>query len=180
MGQFVAQIPAFYSAQVTGNVGIYLATSTIMAVINSISSSGAELRCRAQELAQRWLPMLLTRLGIENGVILEMRSELVDSEDLLRRLELVRAATQQVADQNRGETGDDAHSALALITELARGVSLIDADPGAAEAALGRVNQHLLGLLAGLPSATVRAGLTRSSWWSRLLSRPATRGALAS
>ena len=151
-----------------------------MAVTNSMSSSGDELRCRAQELTQRWLPMLLTRLGIENGVILEMRSELSDEADLLRRLDLASAATQQVTRQDSTKTSDDADSALALIEELTRGVKLIDDDPIRAEAALSRVNQHLLGLLAGLPSATVRAGLARSSWWSRLLSRHASVRALAS
>jgi hypothetical protein len=151
-----------------------------MAVTNSMSSSGDELRCRAQELTQRWLPMLLTRLSIENGVILEMRSELSNEADLLRRLDLASVATQRVARQNSTKTSDDAHSALALIEELTRGVQLIDDDPIRAEAALSRVNQHLLGLLAGLPSSTVRAGLARSTWWSRLLSRHSTVRALAS
>jgi hypothetical protein len=151
-----------------------------MAVTTSTSSPDEELRCRAHELAQRWLPMLLTRLSIENSVILEMRSELADDEELLRRLGRASAATQQVARQNDGETGEVAHSALALIAELTRGIRLIGVAPVAAEEALGRVNQNLLGLLAGLPNSTVRAGLARSTWWSRLLSRNATTRALAS
>lgn len=151
-----------------------------MAATNSTASSTEELQFRAQELAQRWLPMLLTRLSIENCVILEMRSELGDKADLLRRLDLASVATEQVARQNSGETGEVAHSALALIAELTRGIQLIEHDPTAADEALGRVNQHLLGLLAGLPSATVRAGLARSTWWSRLLSRHASVRALAS
>jgi hypothetical protein len=147
-----------------------------MAAINSRK----ELQARAQELAQRWLPMLLTRLNIENDVILEVRADVRDAEDLCRRLELASAATERVARENSGETSEIAHSALALIAELTRGIRLIDEHPAAANQALGRVNQHLLGLLAGLPSSTVRAGLARSSWWSRLLSRNATVRVLAS
>jgi hypothetical protein len=151
-----------------------------MAVINSSSSSGEELQCRAQELAQRWLPMLLSRLSIETSVILEMRAELTNDAELLCRLDLATRATQRVARQTSGETDDIAHSALALIAELTRGVRLIDHDLAEADEALGRVNQHLLGLLAGLPSSTVRAGLAPSTWWSRLLSRSASTRALAS
>lgn len=151
-----------------------------MAVSTSTSSPGEELRCRAHELAQRWLPMLLTRLSIENSVILEMRSEIDDDEQLLRRLDVASVATKRAAGQNSGETCEVAHSAHELIAELTRGIQLIDADPIAAEEALGRVNQHLLGLLAGLPGSTVRAGLARTTWWSRLLSRHATPRALAS
>lgn len=151
-----------------------------MPVIYSTASSSDELRSRAHELAQRWLPMLLTRLSVENAVILEMRAELGDDEELLRRLDLASMATLRVARQTSGETSELAHSARALIAELARGIERIDDDRAAADAALGRVNQHLLGLLAGLPSSTVRAGLARSSWWSRLLSRNASARALAS
>jgi hypothetical protein len=138
-----------------------------MPVIHSVDG----LRTLANELARRWLPMLLTRLSIENAVILEMKSDLGDDEELLRRLDRARVATERVARQTGGETGEVAHSALALIAELTRGIQLLDDDPAAAEAALGRVNQLLLGLLAGLPSSTVQAGLSPSSWWSRLLSR---------
>jgi hypothetical protein len=151
-----------------------------MAVTTSTSSPDEELRCRAHELAQRWLPMLLTRLGIENSVILEMRSELHDDGELLRRLDLASLATQRIARQNNGETGEVAHSALALIALLTRGIRLIDVAPVAADEALARVNQNLLGLLAGLPNSTVRAGLARSTWWSRLMSRNASARALAS
>jgi hypothetical protein len=125
--------------------------------------------------------MLLTRLSIENSVILKMRSAIDDDDDeLLQRLDLARAATQRVARQNSGETSELAHSALALIAELIRGIQLIEGDPTAADAALGRVNQHLLGLLAGVPSSAVRAGLARTTWWSRLLSRNVSVRALAS
>lgn len=151
-----------------------------MTVNHPTASSGDELRARAHELARRWLPMLLTRLGVGNSVILEMRLEIGDDVELLRRLELARVGILPVVRQTSAETRDMADSALALIAELARGVQRIDDDPAAADVALARVNQHLLGLLAGLPSSTVRAGLARASWWSRLLSRNASVRALAS
>jgi hypothetical protein len=153
---------------VTGNVGTYLAFFTIMAVTTSTASRIEELQGRAFDLAQRWLPMLLTRLGIENDVIADMRAELVDSQELLRRLEQARVATQAATRETSTETQELAHLALDLIGELARGTRLIPRDEAAADRALSRVNQNLLGVLVGLPSSTVRAGLAPSSWWARL------------
>jgi hypothetical protein len=139
-----------------------------MAVTTSTSSRIDELQGRAYDLGQRWLPMLLTRLGIENDVIVDMRADLADGQELLRRLERARVVTQAVARETTGETQDLAHLALELINELARGTRLIARDAAAADRALARVNQHLLGVLVGLPSSTVRAGLAPSSWWTRL------------
>jgi hypothetical protein len=139
-----------------------------MAVTTSTSSRIEELQGRAYDLGQRWLPMLLTRLGIENDVIADMRAELADSQDLLRRLERARVATQAVTRETSNETQELAHLALDLIGELARGTRLIPRDEPAADRALSRVNQNLLGVLVGLPSSTVRAGLAPSSWWARL------------
>jgi hypothetical protein len=139
-----------------------------MAVTTSTSSRIEELQGRAYDLGQRWLPMLLTRLGIENDVIADMRVELADSQDLLRRLERARVATQAATRETSNETQELAHLALDLIGELARGTRLIPRDEAAADRALSRVNQNLLGVLVGLPSSTVRAGLAPSSWWARL------------
>jgi hypothetical protein len=139
-----------------------------MAVITSTSSRIDELQGRAYDLGQRWLPMLLTRLSIENDVIVDMRADLADTPELLRRLERARVATQTVVREAAGETQELAHLALELINELARGTRLIARDTAAADRALSRVNQHLLGVLVGLPSSTVRAGLAPSSWWTRL------------
>jgi hypothetical protein len=154
---------------VTINVGTWLAVSSSMAMTPSSSGCVEELQRRAYELGQRWLPMLLTRLSIENDVIVDMRAELDNDEELLRRLELARVATQVIEQGTSGEPKDMASSALELIAELARGTRLIRRDAAAADRALARVNQHLLGLLVGLPSSTVRAGLAPSKWWARLL-----------
>jgi hypothetical protein len=154
---------------VTVNVGTFIAISRSMAMTTSNSSRDEDLLRRACELGQRWLPMLLTRLSIENDVITDMRSESGNAEELLRRLEVARVATETVARGSCGETQELAHSALELIAELARGTRLIRRDAAAADRALSRVNTHLLGVLVGLPSSTVRAGLAPSSWWARLL-----------
>lgn len=140
-----------------------------MAMTTSNSSRDDELLRRACELGQRWLPMLLTRLSVENDVTTDMRSELDNAEELLRRLEVARGAADAAARRSAGETQELAHLALELIAELARGTRLIRRDADAADRALARVSQHLLGVLVGLPSSTVKAGLVTSSWWSRLL-----------
>lgn len=98
-----------------------------------------------------------------------MRAELDNGEELLRRLERARIATEGIARGTCGESQELAYTALELIAELARGTRLIRRDAAAADRALARVNQHLLGVLVGLPSSVVRAGLAPSSWWARLL-----------
>jgi hypothetical protein len=154
---------------VTTNVGTWLALEAAMAMTTSNPGRDEELLRRACELGQRWLPILLTRLSIENDVIADMRAELDNAEELLRRLEMARVATEAVARVSCGETQELAYSARELIAELARGTRLIRRDAAAADRALSRVNHHLLGVLVGLPISTVRAGLAPSSWWARLL-----------
>jgi hypothetical protein len=126
------------------------------------SFRASELRHRVLELSRKWLPMLLSRVGVEHAATLRIRQGSEDEAVLRGQLQFARVVTVAAAKRSKGGQNEDlSQHALAVI------------------AALERVNRTLLGLVVGRrPDPREIDAIDRSStWWSRLLARSGVAGA---
>jgi hypothetical protein len=144
------------------------------------SFRASELRHRVLELSRKWLPMLLSRVGVEHAATLRIRQGSEDEAVLRGQLQFARVVTVAAAKRSKGGQNEDlSQHALAVIAALERALDLCNRDLDAAERAIDRVNRTLLGLVVGRrPDPREIDAIDRSStWWSRLLARSGVAGA---
>lgn len=151
-----------------------------MADVIQKSFRASELRHRVFELSRKWLPMLLSRVGVEHAATSKIRRGSEDEAELRDQLQFARAVTVAAAKRDEGQYSEElGRHALAVIASLERALDLCHRDIDAADRAVDRVNRTLLGLVVGrLPdprsSDPSEGGAT---WWSRLLGRSGVTGA---
>ncbi|NVB41837.1 hypothetical protein G6O69_28650 [Pseudenhygromyxa sp. WMMC2535] len=134
---------------------------------------------KLRQLAHRWLPMLLRRVGVASRCVHLLLKPNVDDMELLIRLKVVRdaallSAASAWAKHDR-QNAELAESAAAIAGQLALGIELSSRNEQAAERSVARAADLLVSLLVIRPSGGSEIAPTpaaplpqKRSWWSRL------------
>lgn len=105
----------------------------------------SSVRQRVLTLSQRWLPMLLARVGVPKLEAEKLRT-LSDAEQLERDLEEARAAVELRA-RARGEQHELVGDAREAISSLRRALQLAKHDPRSAHVLVDEVDRRWLQLV---------------------------------
>lgn len=126
--------------------------------------SGLQIRQRVLLLTQRWLPMLLSRIGVSKLEVEKLRT-LVDADELEADLAEARAAVK-LRGCARGERHEQVYDALETISKLGLALEIASEDPPRAHALVDEVDRRWLRIV--LFGAKEQGGEissnARSSW----------------
>jgi hypothetical protein len=163
-----------------------------------ISLGRTDLINRVAELTQRWLPMMLWRVGVLTSQTARLRVPIVDEQGLRDRLDfaqgavLFASAKQTQAKQTQAKQTQDSSARVVLVESVIEIVAALRQaldqgvlDLEGAHRRVDGVNRRLIRLIVvGAPASpgvgraaplefasTMTAPFTHMNWWTRLLSR---------
>ncbi|PRQ07247.1 hypothetical protein ENSA7_29540 [Enhygromyxa salina] len=157
-----------------------------MAAATSIGRTA--LSNQIDELTQRWLPMMLWRVGVSTAQAARMRVAVEGDGGLRDRLDFAQGAVMFApAQPSQGDlpSADVAQSLIEIISELRAALAEADADLDGAQRRVDSVNRRLIRLVVGAPRSPRPARvsqryefgageiprLTQANWWMRLFAR---------
>lgn len=158
-----------------------------MADETSTSLDRTDLSNRIGELTQRWLPMMLWRVGVPNSQTERLRVAVEDDQGLRDRLDFARGAVMFASTERAGPGSPAAllaESVIEIVSQLRLALDQGDQDLEGAQRRVDGVNRQLIRLIVvGAPASpevvqvqtdlgpSKSAPFTHASWWTRLLSR---------